>query len=229
VLTGLWAAGRIVRGENRGAWTSSRPSWVRTEDWLGAAVAPVPEREARAELVRRWLGAFGPATLDDVVWWFGSTKTAIRSALDDVGAVDVDLDGRPGLVLPDDLEPEPPVEPWAALLPSLDPTTMGWKERDWYLGSHREHLFDTAGNAGATAWWDGRIVGGWDQADDGEVVVRLLEDVGSEATAALEREAGRLTTWLDGVRLGTQLLSPRSRRSRPGVGGRGPRREDAAP
>ena len=27
--------------------------------------------------------------------------------------------------------------PWAALLPTLDPTTMGWKERDWYLGAAR--------------------------------------------------------------------------------------------
>ncbi len=52
--------------------------------------------------------------------------------------------------MPDDLESIDPVEPWAALLPPLDPTTMGWKERDWYLGSYKEQLFDTAGNAGPT-------------------------------------------------------------------------------
>jgi hypothetical protein len=59
--------------------------------------------------------------------------------------------------------------------------------------------------------------------------VRLLEDVGSEATSALDAEAARLTAWFGGTRVGTQLLSPLSRRSRPGVGARGPRREDAAP
>jgi hypothetical protein len=229
VLTGLWAAGRVVRGENRGPWTAARPSWVRTEDWLGAPVEEPPAATARADLVRRWLQAFGPATVDDVTWWFGATKTSIRAALGDVGAVEVDLGGAAGVVLPDDVAPEPPLEPWAALLPSLDPTTMGWKERGWYLGPHREHLFDTAGNAGTTAWWDGRIVGGWDQTDEGEVVVRLLEDVGADGAAALDREADRLTAWLAGTRVGTQLLSPLSRRSRPGVGGRGPRREDAAP
>ena len=229
VLTGLWGAGRIVRGENRGPWTAARPTWVRTEDWLGGPVDEPPEEEARADLVRRWLRTFGPATLDDVVWWFGATKTSMRAALLEVGAVEVDLGDRPGVVLPDDLDPEPPLDPWAALLPSLDPATMGWKERDWYLGAHREDLFDTVGNGGTTAWWDGRIVGGWDQTDDGEVVVRLLEEVGSEGRTALEREAERLTAWLGGTRVGTQLLSPLSRRSRPEVGGRGPRREDAAP
>lgn len=229
VLTGLWAAGRIVRGANRAAWTVTRPEWTRTEDWLGGPVAEPPEDAARADLVRRWLRAFGPATLDDVMWWFGSTKTAIRASLATVGAVAVDLGDRPGLALPDDLDDEPPLEPWAALLPSLDPTTMGWTHREWYLGPHREHLFDSAGNAGTTAWWEGRIVGGWDQDDDGRVVVQLLEDVGSDGAAALDAEAARLTAWFDGTRVGTQLLSPLARRSRPGVGGRGPRREDAAP
>jgi hypothetical protein len=36
-------------------------------------------------------------------------------------------------VLPDDVDPEPPVEPWAVLLPALDPTALGWKDRDFYL------------------------------------------------------------------------------------------------
>ena len=53
--------------------------------------------------------------------------------------------------------------------------------RDWYLGPHREALFDTAGNAGPTIWSDGRIVGGWAVLPSGEVVTRLLEDIGSEA------------------------------------------------
>jgi len=117
--------------------------------------------EARAELVRRWLHAFGPGTRDDVRWWTGWTVGATRQALAAAGAVEVDLDdGATGYLLGDDLEPVEPPEPWVALLPALDATTMGWKERDWYLGSHRAQLFDTAGNAGPTVWVDGRIVGG---------------------------------------------------------------------
>ena len=92
----------------------------------------------------------------------------------------------------DDLEPVPPPAPWVALLPSLDPTTMGWKERSWYLGAHGTDLFDRNGNAGATIWCDGRIVGGWSQRSGGDVVYRLLEDIGSEAAAAVERETAAL-------------------------------------
>ena len=55
-----------------------------------------------------------------------------------------------------------------------------------FLGSYKEQLFDTSGNAGPTAWWEGRIVGGWAQTDNGEVVLQLLEDVGAEGVGALE-------------------------------------------
>ena len=191
----------------------SRPAWSRTSTWLGEEPAVVPEREARADLVRRWLHAFGPATVADVKWWLGSTVTAVRTALADVGAVDVDLHGEPGVALPDDLDPVESAEPSATLLPALDPTTMGWFGRDWYLGEHRPAIFDSNGNGGTTAWWDGRIVGGWCQAPDGEVLLQLLEDVGAEATAALEREAARLTDWVDGVRVAPRFPSPLARSS----------------
>ena len=100
------------------------------------------------------------------------------------------------------------MEPWAALLPPLDPTTMGWYERDWYLGPHREQLFDTAGNAGPTIWWDGRTVGGWRQDEAGAVVLQMLEDVGADALRAIENEAARLTDWLDGTRVLPRFPSP---------------------
>jgi hypothetical protein len=212
VLTCLSAAGEVVRASNRGGWYVSRPAWSRTSTWLGEEPEVPPEREARAELVRRWLHAFGPATVADLKWWLGSTLTAARAALADVGAVEVDLHGAAGVALPDDLDPVASPEPAAALLPTLDPTTMGWSGRDWYLGPHRAEIFDSNGNGGATAWWDGRIVGGWYQQPDGEVVLALLEDVGAEAAAALEREAARLTEWVDGVRVTSPFLSPLARR-----------------
>ncbi len=215
VLTTLSAGGRVLRASNHGGWTVSRPTWARTADWLGEDPPPWPEREARAELVRRWLRAFGPATVDDVKWWLGSTLTAARAALADLGALDVDLAGRPGVVLPDDVDPVGPVEPCAALLPGLDPTTMGWFERDWYLGPHRPQVFDGNGNAGATAWWDGRVVGDWHQTDSGEVVVHRLEDVGAEAAAALDAEAARLTAWLGGARVTARFPSPLAKSRRP--------------
>ncbi len=208
VLTALSADGLIMRSENRGPWWLSRPAWTSTTHWLGAPIERLDASAAHDELVRRWLGAFGPGTERDLKWWLGSTLGAVRRSLTAVGAVAVDLDGTEGWVLPDDVGPGGPVEPWVALLPVLDPTTMGWQARDWYLGDHRGQIFDTAGNAGATAWCDGRIVGGWHQDDAGNVVVVLLEDVGREARAALDLEAERLSAWLGGTRVGQTWASP---------------------
>jgi hypothetical protein len=211
VLTTLSAAGLIVRASNDGGWTTSRPRWTSMQAWLGEELAARPEAEGVAGLVERWLRAFGPGTATDIRWWLGSTVAAVRSALADLQAVEVELDGRTGFVLPADLEATEPVEPWAALLPPLDPTTMGWFEREWYLGPHKSLLFDTSGNAGPTVWWDGRIVGGWRQGDGGEVVLQLLEDVGSDGLRALEDEAARLTGWLGGTRFLPRFPSPLSK------------------
>ena len=214
VLTTLSAKGRIVRASNDGGWTLSRPRWTTIEAWLGSEIDEVDETESRATLVRHWLRSFGAGTLRDVQWWLGSTLGAVRKALSDGGAVEVDLHGQPGYALADDLERTEPVEPWAALLPGLDPTTMGWFERDWYLGGHRPELFDSTGNGGCSAWWDGRIVGGWNQSPSGEVVLQLLEKVDTDAARALEQEAGRLTEWLSGVRVAPRFPSPLSKRIR---------------
>ena len=135
----------------------------------------------------------------------------MRRALADLNAVEVELGGRTGYLLPDDLEASEPVEAWAALLPPLDPTTMGWFEREWYLGAYKEQLFDTSGNAGPTVWWEGRIVGGWRQSDSGEVVLQLLEDLGAEGTGAVQDVAARLTEWLGGARVLPRFPSPLSR------------------
>jgi Winged helix DNA-binding domain len=144
----------------------------------------------------------------DIRWWTGWTARAARAALASAQAVEVDLDGQVGFALPDDFEPTPATEPWVALLPSLDPTTMGWKAREWYLGPHQDDLFDTSGNAGPTIWVDGRIVGGWAMRADGEVVTKLLEDVGREASQAVEAEAARLTEWLQAARVVPRFPTP---------------------
>jgi hypothetical protein len=211
ILLLLAAEGRIVRGRPRGSWVSGQYRWSVVDAWLPDGVPPWSLREAQAELVRRWLRGFGPATIADLKWWTGLPMGQVRRAVAETGAVEVDLDGTPGLVLPDDLDPVPAPEPWVALLPALDPTTMGWAGRDFYLGPHRPALFDRNGNAGPTIWLDGHVVGGWAQRATGEVVLRLLEDVGADATAAIEAEAARLTAWLTPLRVTPRFRTPLER------------------
>lgn len=211
VLVTLGAEGRIVRGRPNGSWSSSQYTWAPIESWLPDGVPALPADEARAELVRQWLYAFGPAPVSDIKWWTGWTAGEVRKALQHLDTVEVDLDGVTGLLLADDLDPVPTPEPWVALLPALDPTPMGWQSRDWYLGPHAPALFDRNGNVGPTIWWNGRIVGGWAQRPDGEIVWRVLEDIDADAFPLIEAEATRLATWYGDVRPIPRFRTPLER------------------
>ncbi|MFB4319092.1 winged helix DNA-binding domain-containing protein [Actinomadura sp. 21ATH] len=207
VLLLLAAQGRAVRGRPRGSWTSHQYRWSPLELWCPGGLAEWETGAAEVELARRWLRAYGPATAGDLQWWTGWTKTRTAKALAALDTAEVALDGgAEGLVLADDLEPVPEPGPWAALLPALDSTPMGWRAREWFLGEHGPKLFDRMGNVGPTVWWNGRIVGGWAQDRDGAIVCRFLEDAGSEAAAAVEAAAERRAALLGDVR-----LAPRTR------------------
>lgn len=208
VIRLLAADGRIRRDRPRGTWTSSQFRWVHTQPWPA-----VPAADARAELARRWLHAYGPATEADLKWWTGWTLTDVRKALAAVGPEQVRLDGGgTAMVCPGDTGPEPAPEPWAALLPGLDPSAMGWADRGFHLDpAHRPALFDYAGNIGPTVWWNGEIVGGWAQRSDGEVVWRLLGSPGREAEEAVAAEAARLAGWVGDARVTPRFRTPLER------------------
>ena len=213
VLFLLATEGRIVRTRPLGSWTSGQYRWAPVERWLDGGIEPMPAADARAALLRRWLWAFGPATLTDVRWWTGWTARLATSTIAAIGAVEVRIasDPDPGWVLPDDLALEPAPDPWVALVPSLDPTTMGWKRREWYLGDHAEQLFDRNGNAGPTIWADGRVVGAWAQAPDGTVRTRLLERVQRDTARAIEAERRELRSWLGEARVRPRFRTPLDR------------------
>ena len=233
---------RIARGRPKGSWTSSQYRWSPMETWLPGGVPRMPAEAARAELARRYLATYGPATTADLKWWTGWTLGQTRAAVAAAGAVEVALAGavegpgqrgrpaagRPpaaaaagtgrkgsgaepaatGWILADDLGPVPTPKPWVALLPSLDPTTMGWQERGWYLGPHGPALFDRNGNAGPTVWADGRVIGGWAQRRTGEIVFELLEDAGQETATAVEAAAADLGAWLGPMRITPRFPTP---------------------
>jgi hypothetical protein len=218
VLTVLGAQGHIVRGRPAGSWISTQHRWYAAEAWsaeLGAALAEdaLPSvADAQVELVRRRLASFGPGTLTDIKWWTGWTAREVRAALAVIQPDEVDLDGTTAFVLPGDVVfDETDDEPWVALLPALDPTTMGWAERDWYLGPHRTALFDRSGNAGPTIWADGRVVGGWAHRPDGTIATRVLEDLGRDITQAIDDAAAEVVAWIGDRRFTPRFRTPLER------------------
>ncbi|MBO0827613.1 MAG: AlkZ family DNA glycosylase [Streptosporangiales bacterium] len=206
VLFLLAADGHVVRGRPLGSWLSTQYRWAPLAPWPRLDPA-----DARVELARRWLRAHGPGTVADVAWWAGWTRTQARQALGALPTEPVDVEGDTAYVLADDTAPGPEPPPWVALLPALDPTPMSWQERGWYLGPHRDALFDRSGNIGPTVWCDGRVVGGWAQRRGGEVAYRLLEDVGADAAARIEAGAARLAAWLGDARVTPRFRTPLER------------------
>jgi hypothetical protein len=207
--------GRVVRTRPAGTWRSSQYRWSLAVDWYGGALPRLDPAEARRRLLERYLSTHGPVTVADIRWWTGWTAGHVKAALPGVGAREVTLEGdRGGLVLDGDHLPDAGsvAERSAAFLPSLDSTTMGWKDREWYLGPHAAELFDTNGNAGPTIWVDGRVVGGWGQRPDGGVVFEVLEELDSGSAGAVRDEADRLERWLDGPVVTPRFSSPLGRR-----------------
>jgi hypothetical protein len=211
VLFLLATQGRIVRARPLGTWTSGQYRWAPTESWLGERLPAIDHAEACAELLGRWLQAFGPATAIDIRWWTGWTAKLATKTVEAIGAEAVELDDGAGYVLPDDVKEASRVDPWVALLPGLDSTVVGWKERGWYLGDHASELFDRNGNAGPTVWANGHVVGGWAQTDDGRVIVELLEPVDAKTRKMIDLERDQLHEWLGDVRIKTRFPTPLER------------------
>ena len=208
VLLGLGFEGRVVRTRPTGSWVNGAYAYAAMDTWLEGGLGTLTEREAARDLALRWLHAFGPGTTKDVQWWMGWTVATTKAALADCGAVPVLLDDGPGWVAPQDGDPVTSVGPWVALLPGLDPTTMGWKERAWYLQPAAADAFDRMGNAGPTIWVDGRVVGVWDQRPDGEIRTHLFIPLSGAELAAVERRVSDLSEMVGSTRFTVRFPSP---------------------
>ena len=192
VLLGLGFAGATVRTRPLGSWVSGAYRYAIADEWVPGGLGALDPGEGRAALARRYLQRFGPVTTEDLRWWAGWPVTATRTALADVGAEEVALAGGSAWVAAGDTGDVDEPGRWVAALPSLDPTTMGWKQRDWYLSEAAADAFDQNGNGGPTLWVDGRVVGAWAQAADGRMLTHYFERVADQRKAELDERLAAL-------------------------------------
>ena len=136
---------------------------VRREDWLGKP-APFDRVRALAELARRYLGAFGPATDRDFAYWSGLPLRDVRSGLRSISGEieELRVGDEPMLVLRG-ARPRLPRTGQVRMLGNFDTYLLGWKDREFSVtGEHAAHVKDGGGG------WirpviveDGVVVGGW--------------------------------------------------------------------
>ncbi|GAA2100701.1 winged helix DNA-binding domain-containing protein [Actinomadura alba] len=212
----LGRTGRIVRSEVRGSWRSDNYAYALWADWVGAPLEPIEPAVARAELARRYLRAFGPATANDLKWWTGWTKrdtvAALASLADEI--VTVSLDGTEAWVVADELERLTATDPddgrCVRLLPVWDAYFMGYATSP--AGRLRQiaeadypRVYDKAGNGTSTVIVDGMAAGVWEiDHDAGTLTVApfgaALTDRWSDLEAQVERLARAIGTELRPVR-----------------------------
>jgi hypothetical protein len=154
--------GILVRGPIEGR----QHLYVRTTDWLGRQPR-VDRDKALAELARRYLAGFGPATDADLAYWAG---LPLRDARAGLGAIAGELtDHEGGLVDLTRREPAPEKLP-ERLLPLWDDLLVGWKDKSAIVAREDAARVFSGGMIGPAATRTGRVVGKWSVAG-GEVVV----------------------------------------------------------
>lgn len=213
VLVLMGAEGRLVRRQPLGSWSSRQHTWELASTVWPDGLPEVDRAQARAALVATYLSRFGPASEADVAWWTGWSLRDTRAAV--AGAQAVPEEGLLWAVDdgPSSEEASPPREV-AAVLPALDPTPMGWKQREWFLPADdaaRRSLYDSYGNVGPTLWWAGEVVGGWAVRPDGSIATRLLVDRGATAAEALRGAAETVKPRLGGTVVVPSFRTPLER------------------
>jgi uncharacterized protein YcaQ len=198
--------GLLVRTRPRGTWRSNLYEYAPLAGWLpDVDLEALTPAEAQARLVRWYLAALGPSTVEDIAWWSGFGKGEAQKALSALGdeLVEVEIEGlgERHWMLAADQQPlqevAPGREPIVNLLPSLDPYIMGYRDRRRFLErEHHDQVFDRAGNAFATVWFGGRVVGVW-REQDATIELLVWEDVDSKALTAEAQRVGRFLSGQD--------------------------------
>ena len=228
VLYYMCDLGLLVRGRPVMSWRDKNHTYARFKDYFpGVILERLSEEQAIKDLVWAYLCAFGPVTLEDIVWWLGIGKRKVQGAL---SALDRSINltssqpigGRMGgegevrgihikdspgdfLCIQSDLERlqefRPPQTQTVNLLPWLDPYLMGYKQRHRYLDErYSGYVFDRSGNATSVIMLDGRVVGIWDfeDADPPLVKVFYLNEVNNDCKREIAAQAVETGRFISG-------------------------------
>jgi len=164
--------------------------------------------EARSLLLKRYLAAYGPATLKDMAWWLSLTQKGVQAALRPFAEELVELEisglGKGFRMLCEDFEklqgftPSDSEERQVALLPYEDMYLKGYKLRERLIAPEHEKRAYPGGSARPTIMVDGRIVGVWEilpapqREDKIKLQISLFEGIDGEAERSIYEEARRV-------------------------------------
>jgi len=191
---GLWVD--LVRVPPSGTWERRRADLLGLADWwLGPSKAT--EDEGLKHVVRRYLGGFGPASLDDIAGWAGLSPTTLRPVVlrlklsrfrDERGGELFDLPGAP---LPNPDTPAP-----VRFLPTWDANLLVHARRTQILPERYRPLIFTTKNPQSLGTFlvDGAVAGGWTY-EKGRVHLWPFARLSRAVRKQLDDEADRLAAF----------------------------------
>lgn len=152
------------------------------------------------ELVRRYLGAFGPSTAADVTKWSGlAGAREVLAGLDGLVTFE-DEHGRTLFDLPDAPRPAEDTPAPVRFLPRFDNALLAHADHARILDpAHRAQVFTVNGHIHGTVLHDGFAVGTWlPEIDDDRAVVRVrpFGRLSQKAQASVRAEGRRLLRFL---------------------------------
>jgi hypothetical protein len=180
----------LVQVPPRGLWRTKAPAAHTTvESWLGLELAGDP---APDEALLRYLGAFGPATVQDMRAWSGVAglrevvdrlRPRLRTFADERGNELFDLPDAP---LPDQDTPAP-----VRFLPDFDNLVLSHADRTRVVAEERRGRIMANGVGRPSFLVDGFVAGTW-KLEKGRLLVRPFVPLAAAHRAALAEEGGRL-------------------------------------
>lgn len=201
----------LIHVPDESAWSfGRRPVLVTPGAWLGDARlddgTAIARGEALAWLVRRYLGAFGPATGPDIAAWCGLSSRDLGKGVEALEAAGelVRFSDAAGRVLLDLAEaPRPPADipAPARMLPMWDNLLLAFRDRSRVIADQlRPIVVAKNGDVLPSFLVDGRVAGLWFAEADGSRTRIVLEPFGTLRRSdrrALEAEAERLATFVE--------------------------------
>jgi hypothetical protein len=192
---GMWLD--LVRVPPSGTWERPRGDLYATaETWLDTSKAT--ETEGRELLVRRYLGAFGPASLKDTANWAGLTPRTLAPVFESMKLRQFQADDGSTLFdLPRAPLPDPETRAPVRFLPSWDATLLAHARRSQILPErHRAKVFNTrTPHSLSTFLVDGQAAGSW-KFERGRVQIKPFERFSSAVRREVDAEAERLAEYL---------------------------------
>lgn len=164
-----------------------------------AQLAPERPDEAVQSLVRRYLGAFGPASVPDLAQFTLLKRSVVRDALSALAGELQELQGPdgtelfdlPGAPRPDEDTPAPP-----RLMAMWDSVLLAYRDRSRVVPpDYRRLVIRRNGDVLPTLLVDGYVAGVW-RAADGVIEATAFHRLSDEAWAGLAAEAQTLLAFL---------------------------------